>query len=117
MRRAQNTGADAPAVVRAAIPLGFVLEEARGQIAGLRRGQEFQGGGAQVAAAGERAAVEQHLAEARVVRRGGIESAIALGRAVARTEVGSRRDGFERTGIFVFRIGGGQAGALLELTP
>ena len=34
MRRAQNTGADAPTVVRAAIPVGFVLEEARGQMAG-----------------------------------------------------------------------------------
>src|SRR5439155_1043302 len=43
-----DTGADAPAVVRSAIPVGFVLEEARGQSAGLRRGQEFQGGGTQL---------------------------------------------------------------------
>ena len=47
--------------------------EDRGQIAGLRHGQEFHGGGAEVAAAFERTAIEQHLAEPRVVRRSGIE--------------------------------------------
>ncbi len=41
MRHSQNTGADTAAVVRAAIPVGFVWKKPVGQNAGLRRRSPF----------------------------------------------------------------------------
>ena len=112
VRRAQDAGAETPAVVRAAIAGGGVLEKARRQVAGLRGGEEFHRVGAQVAAAFERAAAEEHLAEARVVAWRRVESAVALRRAVARAKVGARWHGFEHTGVLVFRVGGDEFGTL-----
>src|SRR5438477_2573378 len=105
VRRAQDARANSPPVVRASVAVCGVLEKTRRQAAGLRCGEEFHHRGAQIAAAFECAPVEEHLAEARVIGRGRVESAVALRRAVARTELGPRRDWFEQTGLFIFRIG------------
>src|SRR2546421_11341681 len=41
MRRAQDAGANSPAIICPPIPVSFTLEEAGGQVAGLRCGQEL----------------------------------------------------------------------------
>ena len=78
----------------------------------MHRGEHANGPFGKYALTGERATVEQHLAEARVVVGRRVESAVALRRAVARAEVpagGCRRQGAR---VFVFYVAGGHPGPL-----
>src|SRR2546428_1054194 len=110
MRAEKNTCAKAPAVIGAMISEGGVLKKASRQIACLRGREKFHRGWAQIAAAFECSTVEEHLAEARVIRRCRVESTVALRRTARRAEVGPRWHRFEQTGLFIPCTGGDELG-------
>jgi hypothetical protein len=67
-------------------------------------GHRFHRLGTEDAFAIQRATVEQHPAEARVVLRAGIQAAIALRRTSALAEVATRRHGLEFAAVLVLRV-------------
>src|ERR1700722_3767780 len=112
MRGLEDGHTDSPAIVHPSASIFLGLQEAGFQFAGVHGGELLKGGGAQIVLAAKGTAVQEHLAEARVVRASGEKASVPERRLPLISKAGIRRGG-QGTSLLVFDIRRCQVGSLL----